>query len=290
MNNCSKILLVLVLSMSYLTTAFAGKLIQVSPDLEIYYDEAGTGRPLIFVTGWTGTGEFFMPYQLSHFSQKYQTIAYDPRGQGRSSKTLEGNTYVQHGKDLRAFMDALKLKDAVVVGWSNGCDDVYGYLRSYATDNIRAFVCIDEMPRQIAAQKGDWADFKDVSEIAEFVNATIYDRRALVNQFVPTMMQRKMTADEIAWAVDQTQKTPDYVAVLLQVDSIFADYTEEAKKIDGKIPVLYFLSEENADSGKAWLAKNTPHAETFVLANHMMFREYPDKFNATLDAFLANVK
>ena len=70
---------------------------------------------------------------------------------------------------------------------------------------------------------------------------------------VPTMMQRKMTADEIAWAVDQTQKTPDYVAVLLQVDSIFADYTEEAKKIDGKIPVLYFLSEENADSGKAWL-------------------------------------
>jgi hypothetical protein len=90
------------------------------------------------------------------------------------------------------------------------------------------------MPRQIAAQKGDWADFKDVSEIAEFVNATIYDRRALVNQFVPTMMQRKMTADEIAWAVDQTQKTPDYVAVLLQVDSIFADYTEEVKKIDGK--------------------------------------------------------
>jgi non-heme chloroperoxidase len=245
---------------------------------------------LIFITGWTGTGEFFIPYQLSHFSQKYHTIAYDPRGQGQSSKTLEGNNYVQHGKDLRAFMDALKLKDAVVVGWSNGCDDAYGYLRSYETNNISAFVCIDEMPRQIAAQKGDWADFKDVSEIAEFVNATIYDRRALVNQFVPTMMQRKMTADEIAWAVDQTQKTPDYVAVLLQVDSIFADYTEEVKKIDGKIPVLYFLSEENANSGKAWLAKNTPHAETFVLANHMMFREYPDQFNAALDAFLANVK
>jgi non-heme chloroperoxidase len=290
MKNYPKILLVLVLSMSYLTTAFAGKSIRVSPDLEIYYDEAGTGRPLIFVTGWTGTGEFFMPYQLSHFSQKYRTIAYDPRGQGRSSKTLDGNTYVQHGKDLRALMDALKLKDAVVVGWSNGCDDVYGYFRSYAADNISAFVCIDEMPRQIAAQKGDWADFKDVSEIAEFVNATIYDRRALVNQFVPTMMQRKMTADEIAWAVDQTQKTPDYVAVLLQVDSIFADYTEEVKKIDGKIPVLYFLSEENANSGKAWLAKNTPHAETFVIANHMMFREYPDQFNAALDAFLANVK
>ena len=285
-----KILIALILPMSYWTTAFAGQYVRVSADLELYYDEAGSGRPLIFVTGWTGTNEFFEPYQLTYFAPKYHVLAYDPRSQGRSTKTLEGNDYMQHGKDLRAFMDALNLKDAVLVGWSNGCDDLWGYIRTYSTDNIGAFVCIDEMPRQIAAQKGDWADFKDVSEIAEFVNGTIYGRRALVNEFVPTMMQRKMTPEEIAWAVDQTQKTPDYVAVLLQVDSIFADYTEEAKKIDGKIPVLYFLSEENAASGKAWLGKNTPHAETFVLANHMMFREYPEKFNAALDAFLAKLK
>jgi hypothetical protein len=103
-------------------------------------------------------------------------------------------------------------------------------------------------------------------------------------------MQRKMTPDEIAWAVDQTQKTPDYVAVLLAADGPFADYTDEAKKIDGKIPVLNVLSEANANAGKAWLAKNAPHSETFVLGNHMMFREYPDKFNARLETFLAQVK
>jgi non-heme chloroperoxidase len=290
MKNYSKILLVLVLSMSYLTTALAGKLMQVSPDLGIYYDEAGSGRPLIFVTGWTGTGEFFMPYQLSHFSQKYHAIAYDPRGQGQSSKTLDGNTYVQHGKDLRAFMDALKLKDAVVIGWSNGCDDAYGYFRTYGTDNVSAFVCIDETPRQTSTQTGDWADFTDVSQIGGFLNAVAYDRRALVNGFLPTMMQRKMTPDEITWAVDQTLKTPDYVAILLGVDGAFADYTDEAKKIDGKIPVLNVFSEAHADVGKAWLAKNAPHSETFVLANHMMFREYPDKFNSALDKFLAQVK
>ena len=103
-------------------------------------------------------------------------------------------------------------------------------------------------------------------------------------------MQRKMTQDEIAWAVDQTQRTPDYVAVLLAADGAFADYTPEAKKIDGKIPVLNVLSEAQADAGKTWLAANAPHSETFVLGNHMMFREYPEKFNAALDAFLAEVK
>jgi pimeloyl-ACP methyl ester carboxylesterase len=104
------------------------------------------------------------------------------------------------------------------------------------------------------------------------------------------VVQRKMTQDEIAWGVDQTQKTPDYVAVLLGVDGIFADYTEGAKKIDVKIPVLNVLSEAHADAGKAWLAKNAPHSETFVLGNHMMFREYPEKFNAALDTFLAKFK
>ncbi len=104
------------------------------------------------------------------------------------------------------------------------------------------------------------------------------------------MMQRKMTSGEVAWAVDQTQKTPNFVAVLLAADGSFADYTEEAKKIDGKIPVLNVLSEAHADAGKTWLGKNAPHSEIFVLGNHMMFREYPDKFNGALDAFLAKLK
>ena len=263
--------------------AYSGNYVRVSPDLELYYQESGSGRPLIFVTGWTGTNEFFVPYQISHFSKKYRAIAYDPRSQGRSTKTLEGNNYLQHGMDLRAFMDALKLKDAIVVGWSNGCGDVYGYFRTYGTDNISAFVCIDQTPRQLASQNGDWGDFKDAREVGGFVTAVMYDRRGLVNQFIPTMMQRKMTPDEVAWAADQTQKTPDYVAVLLAADGVFADYTEEAKKIDGKIPVLNVLSEAHGDVGKAWLVKNAPHSETFVLGNHMMFREYPDKFNARLE-------
>ena len=36
--------------------------------------------------------------------------------------------------------------------------------------------------------------------------------------------------------------------------------------------------------------KNAPHSETFVLGNHMMFREYPEKFNAAVDAFFRRVQ
>ena len=280
----------LALTLSFYAAAFAGQYVRVSPDLELYYEEAGSGRPLIFITGWTGTNEFFAQDQFPHFSKKYRVLAYDPRAQGRSSKTLEGHNYIQHGKDLRAFMETLKLKDPIVVGWSNGCTDVYGYFRTYGTDNVKAFICIDQSPKQHRAQKGDWGDFSEVSEVGGFINGAAYDRPALMNEFLPTMLKRKITAEEVNWSLDQVRKTPNYVAVLLAADGSFADYTPEAAMIDGKIPVLNFVSEAQAESAKAWLTKNAPHSKIVVLGNHWMFHEFPDKFNAALDAFLAEIK
>ena len=114
-----------------------GKYVRVSPDLELYYEEAGTGQPIIFIPGWAGTTEFYA-HQMPHFTKRYHALTYDPRSQGRSSKTLENNHYLQHGKDLKAFVDALGLKDVILVSLSGGCYDVYAYFRAYGTDNVQA--------------------------------------------------------------------------------------------------------------------------------------------------------
>jgi pimeloyl-ACP methyl ester carboxylesterase len=50
-----------------------------------------------------------------------------------------------------------------------------------------------------------------------------------------------------------------------------------------------YAQQVNAEAGQARLASNAPHSETFVLGNHMMFREHPEAFNARLDRFLAKV-
>ena len=151
-------------------------------------------------------------------------------------------------------------------------------------------MCIDQSPKQHRAQKGDWGNFNEVSEVGGFINGAAYDRPGLMNEFLPTMLQRKITAEELNWSLDQVRKTPTYVAVLLAADGSFADYTPEVKIIDGKIPVLNFVNEAQAESAKAWLAKNAPRSKIFVLGNHWMFHEFPDKFNAALDAFLADIK
>ena len=130
-----------------------GQYIRVSPDLELYYEEAGQGTPLIFIPGWAGTTEFYA-HQMAHFGLNYHVLTYDPRSQGRSSKTLENNHYAQHGKDLNAFIDALNLQDVVLVALSAGCYDIYAYLRAFGTDNVKACIFIDEMPKAVAARKG----------------------------------------------------------------------------------------------------------------------------------------
>jgi pimeloyl-ACP methyl ester carboxylesterase len=95
---------------------------------------------------------------MAHFASNYRVLTYDLRSQGRSSKTLENNHYTQHGKDLKAFIDALDMQDVILVGLSAGCYDIYAYLRAFGTDNVKACIFIDRMPKAVAAHKGDWAD------------------------------------------------------------------------------------------------------------------------------------
>jgi len=271
-------------------SASAGEYIRVSPDLELHYVEAGTGTPLIFIPGWCGTTEFFMQHQIPHFSINYRVLSFDPRSHGRSTRTLENNNYVQHGKDLKAFMQALQLKEVILAGWSMGCHDLYAYLRAFGTDNVKACIFIDDTPKPLVTQQGDWGWFTEISDARDFINGTVYDQRGFMTTFFPTLMKREMTQDELDWAVDQVLNTPTSVAALLAIDYTFGDYTREARMIDGKIPVLNILNEDWAAEGKKWLSENAPASEIVVLGKHAMLWEFAGEFNAAVDAFLSKIK
>jgi non-heme chloroperoxidase len=271
----------------------AGNYVQVSPELKLYYVEAGKGTPIIFIPGWTGTTEV-MRQQIAHYSKRYRAISFDPRSQGRSSRTPENNNYVQHGLDLGAFIEVLKLKDVILVGHSWGCLDAYAYFRVHGTGNVKAFVCIDQNPKNIVEKEGDWGLLKAAADLKGFHDGFTYERLKTTREFLQLMVTRPLTEAENRWFVTQLAKTSTSVAVLLDYDGNMADYTAEAKMIDGKIPVLNVLSNPGwvegwTDMGKSWLANNAPHSEVADFGLHLMFWEFPDKFNAVLDTFLQKV-
>jgi pimeloyl-ACP methyl ester carboxylesterase len=95
-----------------------GKYIEVN-NVKLYYEEYGKGEPLLLLHGNSESIESF-DLQVMEFAKKYRVIAVDTRGQGKSSEDGKLYTYDLFAEDMNLFMDALKIKSAHIVGWSDG--------------------------------------------------------------------------------------------------------------------------------------------------------------------------
>jgi non-heme chloroperoxidase len=250
--------------------AVTGGYVRIGDDVELYYEEAGRGAPLIFIPGWTYTTEVFV-HQLSHFADRYRVITLDPRGHGRSSLTLENNNYTQHGADLAAFIDRLGLKDVILAGWSFGCLDAYAYVRKEGIGNLKAFIGIDELPKSLATAENDDGAEGGIAVWKDFICGTTYARREFAREFAKWMVKRELSPCELDWLVAQSLKTPTSVAVLLLTDAMFADYTPEATRMDGRVPVLNVVREERAARVQAWMRTSLPHSESLVFEGQCTF-------------------
>lgn len=89
--------------------------------INLHYEEAGSGTPIVFVHEFAGDHRSWEP-QLRHFSRGYRCIAFNARGYPPSDVPQEVERYSQARArdDIRAVMDALDLPRAHVVGLSMG--------------------------------------------------------------------------------------------------------------------------------------------------------------------------
>lgn len=85
---------------------------------KIYYQEAGSGEPIIFIHGHSFDHSEWEP-QFPVFAKHFRTIVYDCRGYGRSSMPYEDRPFM-HVDDLVTLMDSLKIEKAHLVGLSMG--------------------------------------------------------------------------------------------------------------------------------------------------------------------------
>src|SRR5687767_12898331 len=88
-------------------------------DGEIHCESAGSGEPLVFVSGLNGVGRYWQP-QIGVFAERYRVIAYDQRGTGDSDRLQREFSVDGMAADLVALMDALGIDCAHIVGLSTG--------------------------------------------------------------------------------------------------------------------------------------------------------------------------
>ena len=88
-------------------------------DIVCYYEEAGSGPPLLLIAGLGGHSGLWSP-QLRALSLSRRVIAYDNRGAGRTSAPDKPYSIAAMADDARQLLDHLEVEKASVAGYGLG--------------------------------------------------------------------------------------------------------------------------------------------------------------------------
>jgi pimeloyl-ACP methyl ester carboxylesterase len=85
----------------------------------LFYATFGAGEPVILLHSGAGNSEHWAN-QIPALAGRFRVIVLDSRGHGRSTRDDQPFDYHRMAGDLLALMDQLQLKQASIVGWSDG--------------------------------------------------------------------------------------------------------------------------------------------------------------------------
>ena len=107
-------------------------------DIELYYQEAGSGDALILLHG-NGEDSSYFKHQIDYFQDRYRVIAPDTRGHGKSPRGNAPFTIAQFARDLYDFMREHRIASAAILGFSDGANIAMKFAMRHP-DMVRALI------------------------------------------------------------------------------------------------------------------------------------------------------
>ena len=117
-----------------------------SGNIELYYEDHGSGNPVVLIHGYPLSGASWEKQTLVLLAAGHRVITYDRRGFGKSSQPTTGYNYDTFAEDLHKLVTQLELRDFVLAGFSMGGGEVARYLGKYGSKGVSKAVFISAVP------------------------------------------------------------------------------------------------------------------------------------------------
>jgi non-heme chloroperoxidase len=259
--------------------------------ISIHYLQAGpstSNGALVLIPGWR-LPAYLWTEQLETFSNVTRVIALDPRSQGESTKMTEGNSPESRARDLHDLLATLGVAHPVLVGWSQGAQDVAAYVQQFGGDSVAGVVFVDSPVSIGPAEIETHREFSKIilSGIGVYAEHPEQYSRGMVE----SLFKQPHPDLDIKKLVESTLKTPTDIGIAMLVMDIFgADRSAALAKLGKPALVIASASSPLLDLQKA-MAAGIPGAQFVAIegAGHAVFIDQPRKFDDTLKTFLQAV-
>jgi len=211
-----------------------------SADIDIYYEDHGTGRPVVLIHGYPLDGRSWEKQQRVLLEAGNRVIAYDRRGFGLSSQPTVGHDYDTYAADLNALVEHLDLRDMVLVGFSMGTGEVTRYLGTYGSDRVSRAALLGAIP-PFLLKTADNPEGVDGSVFDGIKAAVLADRpayfKAFLDDFYNVDQYGGTRISDQAWQASFiTALSASPYAAHAAVDSWLTDFRGDLPKIG--VPTL----------------------------------------------------
>jgi non-heme chloroperoxidase len=237
---------------------------------------------ILFIPGWTMPAEIWEK-QIPFFARSRRVVAMDPRSQGLSSQTTEGNYPEVRARDIKAVVDQLKLAPVALVGWSMGVADLAAYVEQFALDGIDGLVLVD-------GGAGEDLEPGRIREFLDFSWRMQTDRRAATARFVRSMYQKPQTEEYYQRIIRAALRTPTDSAVAMLSSMVSVDRRPALAKINRPTLIVAAGSRKRQLQEEMHRRIAGSRLVFFESAGHALFVDEPDRFNALLDEFLQTLE
>jgi len=113
-----------------------------SAAVRIYYEDHGSGPPVVLVHGYALNGHSWEKQEAALLAAGHRVITYDRRGFGASSRPSSGYDFDTLASDLHLLLSRLNLRGVVLAGFAMGAGEVARYLAAHGSERVRAAVLV----------------------------------------------------------------------------------------------------------------------------------------------------